>query len=440
MPERDKNPVFDGAILSPKLKPADRADDSVISIPIGKSAGAGGASVARAYKHAAGKSSTYSPEVVDMIYHMSRNGTFDDDAIGSFVKAKLAAEREHPCDTAPRTWDQLVFLSANLTRLVIDPYREHCNSRVQIGAQRPKPLTLAWPVVFGGVDFVRLPQSLVGRFLAVTAQGSLAAFLDDEESSAIIPEGARAIVRVDAPLPLPDLQRAAAVEISAPRASLIRRPLIEETVNAAREATHGEIPIGLVTPACRAAEVVDETVTLDLDFYVADAQWTTDARPAGIFPELLGAPDIEVLAEGIDRLRHHCREETVQIIYRGGIRGGADAGKAIALGATAVSIGLSAVIGMGFRITQITDEVSLLQQIEDEQVADDVVEDHLHNFAKSVNLEVTMLARACGKSSVCNMEPEDMRALTSAVSAATGIPMVGKDVNFRQPLDERSNG
>ena len=42
-----------------------------------------------------------------------------------------------------------------------------------------------------------------------------------------------------------------------------------------------------------------------------------------------------------------------------------------------------------------------------------------------------MLARACGKSSVTNMEPEDLRALTVAVSAATGIPVAGKDYNFR---------
>jgi methylamine---glutamate N-methyltransferase subunit C len=36
-----------------------------------------------------------------------------------------------------------------------------------------------------------------------------------------------------------------------------------------------------------------------------------------------------------------------------------------------------------------------------------------------------MLARACGKSDVHDIEPEDMRALTVEAAAITGIPLVG---------------
>ena len=43
-----------------------------------------------------------------------------------------------------------------------------------------------------------------------------------------------------------------------------------------------------------------------------------------------------------------------------------------------------------------------------------------------------MLARACGKSSVTNMEPEDLRSMSIAVSAATGVPLAGRDVQFRR--------
>ena len=53
------------------------------------------------------------------------------------------------------------------------------------------------------------------------------------------------------------------------------------------------------------------------------------------------------------------------------------------------------------------------------------------NVAKSIVMEVTMLARACGKTSVTNMEPEDLRSLSIAVSEATGIPVAGKDFDFR---------
>jgi methylamine---glutamate N-methyltransferase subunit C len=36
-----------------------------------------------------------------------------------------------------------------------------------------------------------------------------------------------------------------------------------------------------------------------------------------------------------------------------------------------------------------------------------------------------MLARACGKSDIHDLEPEDLRALTLEASAITGVPLVG---------------
>jgi hypothetical protein len=44
--------------------------------------------------------------------------------------------------------------------------------------------------------------------------------------------------------------------------------------------------------------------------------------------------------------------------------------------------------------------------------------------------EIQMLARACGKADVHDLDPEDMRALTVESSLITGIPMVG----MREPL------
>ena len=76
---------------------------------------------------------------------------------------------------------------------------------------------------------------------------------------------------------------------------------------------------------------------------MTDAQWTDNARPTAPLSEMNAGPAIHVLADTIDRLRHHCREASRQVIYRGGIRDGADAGKAICCGATAVTIGLAGV-------------------------------------------------------------------------------------------------
>jgi len=418
-------PPIDGATLSPKLK----AKGDLVTLPIGKQIAADGVAVARVYKHAAGKSSTYAPQVVDMIYHMSRQGVFEDRQTSEFVAAKLAAERESPRDTPPATWDQLVFLSANLTRLVIDPYREKCNAQVTIGPQRAKPLALGWPIVLGHVDFGRLPKMLLGSVVAAAGKAKIAVEVSPDWPSDF-GDTAQRIVMVDAGKPLPDLSGAAAVEISAPLASQLDGRSLLPIVDAIRQATGSEIPIGIVAPAVCAAKVVNETIDLDVDFYVCDAQWIEDARPQGVFPELDGPPKLAALTDMVERLRHHCREGLVQVIYRGGIRGGADAGKAICLGATAVTLGLSAVVGMGFRLTSLGSEDALIEQLSKPRSEEEIT-DSVYNFAKSVIMEVTMLARASGKSNVYNMEPEDLRALTIEMSAATGIPLAGRDYCFR---------
>ena len=175
MAENKQKVIVDGATLSPKLEPATDAEQSTFALPIGRTRAAGGAAIARAYKHAAGKSESYGPQAVDMIYHMSREGRFEDDPLTEFVAAKLAAERDTPRAADPVTWDQLVLLPANLTRLVIDPYREHCHAQVRIGRDRPEPLVLDWPIVFDGVDFARLPVPLCRCISDAAAKAALAA-------------------------------------------------------------------------------------------------------------------------------------------------------------------------------------------------------------------------------------------------------------------------
>lgn len=419
--------VVDGATLSVELKPKPGEEDLV---PLGKTPPVvDGKAVAKHYKHAASKSNTYSSPVVDMIYYMARSGHLPDNELCQFLAAKFEAERNLPAPHLPPTWDQLVFLSANLTRLVIDPYREKCNSRVEIGGQRPRPLTLDWPVVVGGIDFARIPSRTCDWAAQAVARANLAVFMHSNCQANEIRASQR-IVQVDVTAPTPDLDGAAAVAIHAPTAEQLDSNTVGPMLEQIRKQTRGQIPVGVTAPAYNAVSVVDETIQLDVDFYVADGQWTDNTRPTSVLPELSAAPAIHVLADTVERLRHHCREETVKIIYQGGIRAGADAGKAISVGATAVGLGLSAIVSMGFKITRVVDEATILEQLEQPQDGDQAIE-HLVNFAKSVNMEVTMLARACGKSCVTNMEPEDLRALTIAVSAATGIPVVGKDYNFR---------
>jgi len=44
-----------------------------------------------------------------------------------------------------------------------------------------------------------------------------------------------------------------------------------------------------------------------------------------------------------------------------------------------------------------------------------------------MTMEMTLIAKSCGKRNVHNLEPEDLRALTLEASALTGVPLAGVD-------------
>ncbi len=51
----------------------------------------------------------------------------------------------------------------------------------------------------------------------------------------------------------------------------------------------------------------------------------------------------------------------------------------------------------------------------------------LANYLKVLTLEAQTLARACGKSHIRNLEPEDLNALTLEASAMARVPLAGTD-------------
>ena len=51
----------------------------------------------------------------------------------------------------------------------------------------------------------------------------------------------------------------------------------------------------------------------------------------------------------------------------------------------------------------------------------------VYNFLHTLTLECQMLARACGKTDVHSLEPEDLCALTVEASAMARVPLAGTD-------------
>ena len=141
--------------------------------------------------------------------------------------------------------------------------------------------------------------------------------------------------------------------------------------------------------------------------------------------------------------------DEIDLVVAGGIRNGADVAKCLALGAKAVALGHSALMALNCNkeIPGVTDyegtvgvpagecyhchtgrcPVGITTQdpeLRKRLVVEEAAE-RVYNFLTTLTMELQMLARACGKTNVHSLEPEDLAALTVEASAMAKVPLAG---------------
>jgi glutamate synthase domain-containing protein 2 len=227
-------------------------------------------------------------------------------------------------------------------------------------------------------------------------------------------------------------------------------------INELREVTDWQIPIYVKLGATRVFHDVKLAVHSGADVVVVDGMQGGTAATQWAFIEHVGIPTLAAVRQAVEALEDMNKKEEVQLIVSGGIRTGPDVAKALALGADAVSIGQGALIALGCNSTSyvqagqhisteadyralgtapgfchhchtgrcpagITTQDPVLEQRLDPLVG----ARRLRNYLRTLTMELSMIARACGKQNVHHLEREDLVALTVEAAAMAGVPLAG---------------
>lgn len=223
-----------------------------------------------------------------------------------------------------------------------------------------------------------------------------------------------------------------------------------------REITDWEKPIYVKVGATRVFNDVKLAVHAGADVVVVDGMQGGTAATQTVFIEHVGIPTLAALRQAVDALDDLNMRGQVQLIVSGGIRTGADVAKALAMGADAVSIGQGVLMALGCNSDTyvqngqhvsatmdynalgtapgfchhchtgrcpvgVTTQDSMLEQ----RLQPSVGARRVRNYLKTINMELTTIARACGKQDVHHLEREDLVALSVEAAAMARVPLAG---------------
>ena len=428
-----------------------------------------------------GNSQIWAPRVIEDIHDKAQLGRYRIRGFSTFQKVTH--------------FDDLTFLSTGLTRFPLEGYKEHCNTRTVIGARFPEnPLELETPIYITGMSYGALSANAkIALGKAATMVGTASCTGDGGMLQGEREASEKLIYQV-----LPSrygldphhLAQAQAIEIVVGQGAkpgtgglLMGVKVLEDVaamrdlptgidqrsptrhpdwlgpddlaikIEQLREATDWRVPIHIKLGACRVADDVKLAAKAGADAIVIDSMLAGTGASAEVLLDHSGIPTVPAIVLAREALRELGLYGKVSLIASGGIRGGADAAKALALGADAVAIGIAALIAlncnkgipesnfmeeMGVPAGQChhchtgkcpvgitTQDPELTKRLDPDEGAERVA-----NFINSMTMEMALLTRSLGKGDVHSLEPEDLAALTIEASAMARVPLAGTETVY----------
>jgi glutamate synthase domain-containing protein 2 len=368
------------------------------------------------------------------------------------------------------SFDDLIFLPAQLSKRPVDYYREKISSKTIMGKLSKKPIEIETPIIIGAMSFGAISKEAK---IALAKAATLAGTIENTGEGGTLPEEREfskfLIVQYSTGrfgISEEILKKADAIEIKIGQGAkpgigglLPKEKVTEEIAKIRgikigkdihspayhldieniedlkkkiawlREITEGK-PIILKLAAGDVENDVKLAVKSNPDIIAIDGlEGGTGAAPEIILDEV-GLPTLAALVkarETLDKIR--AKQE---LWIGGGLNKGSDFAKALALGADAVFCATSLLIAMGCISCKLcylgkcpvgiaTQDSELRKKLNIEQASQNVA-----NFIKNSTEEIKMIAGACGENDIHKLNKGHLRAMNSEVAKIAKVKTISE--------------
>lgn len=367
------------------------------------------------------------------------------------------------------SFEDLVFVPAQLSKRPVDYFREKINSATIIGKNSKKPIKLETPIIFGAMSFGALSReaktvlakaSTMVTTLANTGEGGMLPE-EREEAKLLIVQYSTGRFGISEDV----LKQADAIEVKIGQGAKpgqgglllkdkvtdeiaeirnvdknhdVHSPPYHKDINNIQELKEriewlrditGGVPIILKLGA-PTGEDIKLAIKANPDVISIDGmEGGTGASPEAMLDEM-GIPTVACLIKArkiIDELN-----APQELWIGGGLSLYKDFAKALALGADAVFIGFPLLVAMGCVYCKqcftgkcpngvATQDPELRKRLNVDEASQMVA-----NYIKNSTEEIKMIAGACGEDCIYKLNKNHLRSLDSNLSEITEVKLVGK--------------
>ena len=363
------------------------------------------------------------------------------------------------------SWDDLVFVPAQLAKKPVDYFREEIISKTIIGKNTKKPIEIEIPIIIAAMSFGALSREAK---ITLAKASSLAGTIENTGEGGMLPEerefSKRLIVQYSTGrfgITEDVLKQGDAIEIKIGQGGkpgqggLLPKEKITDEIAEIRKVKKGEdvhspaehfdiknpedlrkkvewlkeitdgAPIIIKLGAGDVENDVKLAVQVNCDIIAIDGmEGGTGAAPEVMLNEV-GIPTIVALARARKVLDEIGAKQELWI--GGGLNKGGDFAKAFALGANGIFVGFPLLVAMGCVYCKqcylgkcpkgiCAQDPELRKNLNIEKASQNIA-----NYIKNCTEEIKMLVGAVGKNNIHNLSKDDLRALNSETAKIIGV-------------------